>query len=318
MVTGENAGPDRDARYRHDSWYSLLLEVSMLSSYGILGVPAGERAGFRLAQLRAFMLLPIVVVLAWQLGMWAGKPGFAKALAGGGLVQSASSLPAGTVLPLQLENTVSIKEARPGQLLKARIMQAVPLPNGVTIATKAAVSGSIVSVEKDSDGTGVMVSLKFDRIDERNEGYAISTYLRAIASFNAVRAAQLPRTGADDGTPTGWADTMQIGGDIRFGDGGDVRNHAKQKVGKGVIGGVLVRVAANPAKGCDGAVNGDVNPKALWVFSADACGVYDLKGVKVAHTGKEAPAVGIMLHFEKEDMKLDVGTGILLRIAPQT
>src|SRR5208282_3670181 len=165
--------------------------ISMMSLHGILGVPAGEKASFRLAQLRAFLLLPIVAGLAWQLGASDGKPGFAKVRAGGGVVQSASSIPAGTVLPLQLENTVSTKEARPGQLLKARIMQTVPLPNGVTIATKATVSGSIVSVEKDSDGTGVMVTLKFDRIDERNEGYAISTYLRAIASFNAVRAAQL-------------------------------------------------------------------------------------------------------------------------------
>jgi hypothetical protein len=172
-------------------------------------------------------------------------------------------------------------------------------------------------VAKDEDGPGVKLTLKFNQVETKKETLTVVTYLRAIASYNAVRAAQTPRTGADGGTPTGWANTTQIGGDIRFGDGGIVRDRGKQKVGKGVIGGVLVHVKANAERGCDGPA-GDQRPQALWVFSADACGVYDLDGVTITRKGKGEPVGEFTLHFEKDDMKLEAGTAMLLRvIAPQ-
>ncbi|MGB2636776.1 MAG: hypothetical protein WAM58_22810 [Candidatus Acidiferrum sp.] len=219
---------------------------------------------------------------------------------------------------MRFEKEISVKEAQRGQAIEGKIMQDVPLPGNDKIPMKSTVRGSILSVEKDDDGSGVKVTLKFDQLETRKQTLKISTYLRAVASFRAVRSAQIPRTGADGGTPAGWGDTMQIGGDIRYGDGGPVVNHAKQKIGKGVSGGVLVHLSANPALACDGPVSGDNPLQALWVFSADACGVYDLQGVKIVHVGKGAPAGEITLHFEKDDMKLEAGTGILLRGAPQS
>jgi hypothetical protein len=142
----------------------------------------------------------------------------------------------------------------------------------------------------------------------------MNTSLRAMASYQAVRSAQMPLTGPDSGTPARWANTVQIGGDIRYGDGGLVRNRHKQQVGKGVNGGVLVHALANPNGGCEGPINGDDHLQALWVFSADACGVYDLKGVDIAHAGKSDPIGEITLHFEKDDMKLEAGTAMLLRV----
>ncbi len=233
-------------------------------------------------------------------------------------VEHLSSVPVGTVLPIRLGDTISVKEAQPGQAISAKIMQTVPLPKREAIPLKSEVKGSIVSVEKDQDGSGASVTVKFNKLEAGKETLAFSAYLRAIASSNAVRAAQTPFSGADAGTPSGWANTLQIGGDIRYGDGGMVRSRFKQKVGKGVIGGVLVHVNANPALGCDGPVNGDDRLQALWVFSSDACGVYDLKGVKIAHTGKGAPVGEFTLHLEKDDMKLEAGTAMLLRIvAPE-
>jgi hypothetical protein len=216
-------------------------------------------------------------------------------------------------LPVRLENNISLKVVQPGQPIEARIAQDVPLPGREKIPAKSVVKGSIVSVVKDGDGTGAKVTLKFSQIDDHKDFLKISASLRAIASFKAVRSAQTPFSGADAGTPNGWADTVQIGGDIRYGDGGTVRNRAKQKVGKGVSGGVLVHLRANPALGCDGPVNGDDHPQALWVFSADACGVYDLKGTRITHSGKSEPVGEITLHFEKDDAKLEAGTALLLR-----
>jgi hypothetical protein len=269
------------------------------------GSAAARRVGAQLNRFPVIILFITFAVLAWGL----------IALAGGHPVEN-PSIPIGTILPVRLDDTISLKDAQRGQAIAAKIAQDVPL-NRDKIPAKSAVKGSIISVEKDSDGPGIKLTLKFNQMESRKETLTMVTYLRAMASYNAVRAAQTPRSGADVGTPTGWADTVQIGGDIRYGDGGAVRNRAKQKVGKGVNGGVLVDVRANSELGCDGIVNGDVHPQALWVFSSDACGVYDLKGTKITHTGKGAPVGEITLYFEKEDAKLEGGTAMLLRVTAQ-
>jgi len=267
-------------------------------------------------------LVPAIVVLALmalacQLASWARNAGIPESAPRSGAVQNSTQIPVGTILPVRLENTISVKEAHTGEAVETRVPQDVPLPDREKIPMRSIVKGSILSVVKDSDGAGVKVTLKFNQIDDRKQTYAVATSLRAIASFYAVRSAQMSFTGADGGTPAGWATTAQIGGDIRYGDGGKVRNRAKQTVGKGVTGGVLVHVRANPALGCEGPVNGDDQPQALWVFSADACGVYDLKDTKIARTGKSTPIGEITLHFEKDDMKLESGTGMLLRVVSQ-
>jgi hypothetical protein len=176
------------------------------------------------------------------------------------------------------------------------------------------VVGRIVLVTKVGDGPGVDVSLRFEKIEYRKEMIPIAVSLRAMASYQAVRAAQTPFTGADNGTPAGWANTVQIGGDIRYGDGGEVRSRQKQKVGKGVIGGVLVHVFEQPGSECEGPVNGDDRLQALWVFSSDACGVYGMNGVKIVKTGKKEPVGGITLRFEKADMEISADDTMLLRV----
>jgi hypothetical protein len=272
-------------------------------NYGRLGGPCWA-AAFATAT---------ILIVSWQALSWAGGAEFAA----GGRVQSSPLVPGGTVLPIALEKTTTLKEAQAGQALEARIMQEVPLPSGEKIPLRSLVKGSIVSVGKEEDGLGVKLTLKFNQVETKKEALTVVTYLRAMASYDAARAAQIPRTGADGGTPAGWANTTQIGGDIRFGDGGEVRDRGKHKVGKGVTGGVMVYVKANPARGCEGPM-GDDRPQALWVFSADACGVYDLKDTTITRKGKGEPVGEFTLRFEKDDMKLEGGTAMLLRvIAPQ-
>src|SRR5271155_2976115 len=237
----------------------------------------------------------------------------------GGPAQSAHasssiSLPVGTILPVRLNKTISKDDAHVGQAIEAEIMQDVPLPNREKIHLHSHVSGTIVSVSA-AEGTGFQVALRFDKIEYHNEIIPMTTRVRAIASFLMVEAALLPPGGADVGTPTGWATTVQVGGDVRYGDGGEVVNRQKQKVGKGMNGGgVLVHVRAQAGSGCEGAVNGNDSLQALWVFSSDACGVYGFPGVQVIHDGTEAPIGVFTVSFEKSDTKIDEGSGMLLRV----
>jgi hypothetical protein len=277
---------------------------------------AKSRATWR-ARFAAAPFLMTVMVLLCQVAFWAREPGIPESAASSNAVQNSPQIPAGTILPVRLENTISIQDTHPGDAVEARIMQEVPLPNRKKIPYRSEVKGSIVSVVKDSDGAGVKVTLKFNHVEARDQALEVATSLRAVASYKAVRAAQMTLTGPDSGTPAGWGNTVQIGGDIRFGDGGEVRDRFKQKVGKGVRGGVLVQVRANPNGGCEGPFSGDDHPQALWVFSADACGAFDLRGIHITQSSKKAPIGEITLHFEKEGMKLESGTAMLLRVVTQ-
>jgi hypothetical protein len=245
-----------------------------------------------------------------QLAMWGGTSTF-EAVAPTE-VERIPALPAGTILPAQLEKPISVSEARSGEPIQARIMQDVPLPNREKLKARSVIKGLVVSAGSDSEDSGAKVTLKFDQIEDGQERLQVTTYLRAIASERAVQAAQVGRSGADTGSPSGWADTVLIGGDVRYGDGGVVTNKAKEKVGKGVLGGVLVHVRANPARGCDGAPKGEDILQALWIFSSDACGVYDLAGVKIARFGRGTPIGEITLHFEQERAQLEADTAMLL------
>jgi hypothetical protein len=233
-------------------------------------------------------------------------------------IEGVAPIPVGTILPVELETVLSAKGAHAGEVIKARIAQDVPLPDHGKISRRSSLKGSILAARKDDSGTGTSLTLSFQEIENRGQSLSIVTTLRAIATYDSVVAAQLPFAGANQGTPSGWATTMQIGGDVRYGDGGPVQDRNKQTVGKGVLGGgVLVSAQANPSLGCEGGVNGDDHPQALWVFSSDACGVYGLKGLQITEKGNNAPLGEIVLHFEKQDMKLKWGAGMLLRVGAE-
>ena len=229
-------------------------------------------------------------------------------------VQTSSQLPVGLILPARLNDTLKVKDLQKGTILEFRVMQDIPLPDRDKIPMKSLVRGSVVNAIKDSDGPGVNIALAFTQIVNKDQNFSTATSLRAIASYMAVRDAQTPLNGIDAGSPAGWANTVQIGGDIRYGDGGPVRNRHRQRVGKGVLGGVLVHVSANPSLGCDGPIKGEDYLQALWVFSSDACGVYGMKEVKLSHSGNSEPVGEFTLHFEKDDMKLDAGTAFLFEV----
>jgi hypothetical protein len=265
------------------------------------------KSGFTVAVVVAVILTACAIVFAANTKAPGSSPLRAP-------VEGTEQIPVGTILPVGLENSIKLQEARKGDAIGARIMQDVPLPEGGKIRTRSKVAGAIDSVERDAAGSGVNLSFHFDRVELGGKTVPIVTSLRAMASYRAVRAAQMPLTGADSGTSAGWGTTVLIGGDIRFGDGGRVRNRSKQVVGKGVTGGVLVHVHAQPAGGCEGPVNGDDHAQALWVFSSDACGVYDWKDAKIVHNGKSEPVGEITLGLRKGDMKLESGTAMLLRV----
>ncbi len=226
---------------------------------------------------------------------------------------AANSLPAGTVLPVRLNATLSSAKSTPGKTITARLMQNVPLSDGLTIHAGAKVIGHVVGVAPASNRGPASITMQFDALETRGHKIPITTNLRAIASFVAVEQAQIPLMGPDRGTPEDAFTTDQIGGETVYRGGGPVEG-ATGKVGEPVNGGVLSRLNANPDRGCRGAINSNDSPQPLWVFSSDACGAYSLPNLTIRHAGRSNTAGQITLESKKGNVEVRSGAGILLRV----
>lgn len=223
-------------------------------------------------------------------------------------------IPNGTILPARLDHGFAARNVHAGQTITARIMQAVPLPGGGNIPAGATVSGKILSITPAVNGSAESVSLSFDQLIFDHQKFAISVDLRALASFMEVNLAQVPDQALGFGTPATWADRTQIGGDSVYGADGEVTDRQNHPVGKALYSGVLVHVRTQPGAVCRGPLDGDDRLQALWVFSSDACGVYGMRGVSIAHAGREEPAGVITLAAPAGHLNVRAGSGMLLRV----
>ena len=220
-------------------------------------------------------------------------------------------IPAGTILPVQLNSSLNSRKSKPGQRITARIMQDVPLPSGRKIPAGAKLKGHVEAVKAASQGQGGQITLRFDQLKFAHQTIPITTTLRALASMMEVEDAQTPPTGPDRGTPWAWATRNLIGGEVAYGEGGPV-DRGTEQVGRALADGVLAPVRANTQRGCpDG---GGTQPQALWVFSSDACGVYGLDEVKISHAGRTRPIGVVTLTSKEGAINIRSGSGLLLRV----
>jgi hypothetical protein len=223
-----------------------------------------------------------------------------------------NAIPAGTILPLQLNSSLNSRRSKPGQVVTARVMQDVPLASGGRIRAGSKAIGRVLDVSEAKNGMGARVSLRFDTLEVSKQRISMSTNLRALASMMEVEDAHIPKTGPDHGTPEDAWTTVQVGGNVVYRGGGPVAN-GLNVVGTPTTNGVLVRVAAKPGSRCRGDLGND-QLQALWVFSADACGTYGFEDLTIAHAGRSDPVGEITLTSEKKSIDVRGGSGLLLRV----
>ena len=228
------------------------------------------------------------------------------------------TIPPGTVIPARLNGTLSFHNARPNQNISARVMQDVPLPNGLKIREGARISGHVVEVRPGKQGTNPSISFTFDHIRVSKHGIPvpITMNLRALASFTAVEEAGIPLRGMGEGDSWDARTTVQIGGDTVYWGGGPVVG-SNGIVGKPINGSdsnVIADISAKPGTSCRGAFVGNQGEQAVWVFSSDACGVYGLSGLRIIHAGRTEPIGLIELSSGRDGAKIPSGSGMLLRI----
>jgi hypothetical protein len=231
------------------------------------------------------------------------------------VAKSSLAIPPGTILPVHLNGTILSAKSKPGQEITGRIMQDIPLSPGARIREGSKVVGHIGEVTPATTGTRARISLQFDKLISAHQTISITTNLRAIAGFMEVRDAQAP-LGAGESNDNQWLTTVQVGGEVAYGESGPVTSgeNANVVVGKLIKGGLVGRVRAKEGTECRGAIDGNDNPQALWVFSSDACGVYGIEHVSIAHAGRTDPVGVIVLASESGNLKIASGAGMLLRV----
>ena len=239
-----------------------------------------------------------------------------QATAAEGTNDGSLAIPAGTILPVRLNSTISRNNSRAGQVITGRIMQDVPLSPGERIRAGSKVTGHIVEWIPASNGVQVRVSLQFDKLIFSHQIISMTTNLRAMAGFMQIEEAQTPPIGPGESDVYRWLTTVQVGGDVVYGDGGPVTtdDNPDQIVGKKVSNGVLGKVRAKEGTQCRGAIDGNDGPQALWVFSTDACGIYGIAHLSIAHAGRTDPIGVITLASDTSNLKIAGGTGMLLRV----
>jgi hypothetical protein len=223
------------------------------------------------------------------------------------------SIPAGTVIPVALHGSLSTKKSTPGQVVKARVMQEIPLGEGRKVRAGAYVQGKVISVTPAANGSGATITFEFTQLVMSRTAEPITTNLRALASIVEVNSARVPQYD-DRGSSSYVNTTWQIGGETVYRGGGHVMD-GRMIVGEPVGDeGVLGRVRASSDGNCGGTVEGENRMQALWLFSSDACGVYGYRRVKIEHAGRTSPLGEITLKTERGDINIRGGSGMLLRV----
>jgi len=224
------------------------------------------------------------------------------------------SIPDGTILPVKLNSSLNSRKTKAGQKISATLAQDVPLASGSKIHARSKLTGHVIAVTPAGKGAGAQLTFQFDTLQVAGQPISVTTDLRALASMMEVFEAQLPKTGADRGTPeNAWA-TEQIGGETDYHGGWPV-THGPEVVGQSLLsGGVLARVSSKIGSKCRGEIADNNQPQALWVFASDACGTYGFEDLSIAHAGRTAPVGQIVLTSEKRDIDIRGGSGFLLRV----
>lgn len=224
-------------------------------------------------------------------------------------VAAQTVLPAGTILPVRLDTGLNAAKAHPGQQIRATVMQNIP---GTPIRRRAKILGHVLRASSSKHGSS-QLEVAFDSVRVHGAMLPLKADLRAVAGFMTVEEAKMPDEMADRATPPEKANTTQIGGDQVYRAGGPVVEDSV-RVGKPTPYGVLVLPQSHSGQPCHGIAKNSSSPQAFWLFSADACGVYGLSGLRIEHAGRTLPVGTIILAREKGNLNLSQGTGLLLRI----
>ena len=222
----------------------------------------------------------------------------------------AITLPAQTTIPVIFTHTENAAKAKAGDVVTAKTMQVVVLPNGDQLPKGSMVTGHIVEARPFKfDDTpyaaqqASYLSIKIDQVGKDGTGPVVTT-VRALADPISVEEALTPH-GIDEtdypGTVTliGGAHYSPVDKHVTYGAEDDIVAYNKKQ---GVFAHLLPGGADCP---------GTQTEQAVGVFSPDACGLYGFGSV---HLSEDTASGTFRLASTHRTVVLYAGSAALLQV----
>jgi hypothetical protein len=223
----------------------------------------------------------------------------------------ASTLPGETTIPVVFTHTENSAKAKAGDVVTAKTMQVVLLPNGDQLPKGSLVVGHIVEARPFKfDDTpyaaqqASYLSIKIDQVGNKSGPRSVVTSVRALADPISVKEALSPH-GIDEtdypGTVTlvGGAHYSPIDRHVTDGPDDDVVGYNKKQ---GVFAHLLPGGASCP---------GTQTEQSVGIFSPDACGLYGFGSV---HLSEDSASGTFRLASAHHTVVLYAGSAALLQV----
>ena len=223
----------------------------------------------------------------------------------------AQQLPAGTVIPITLNDGLDADKLEAGKKIDGEVAQEISTSAGVKIKRGSRINRHIVSATKPG-ASGSNIAVRFDEIEAEGQTIPVNLGVIAIASMMEVAQAKLPiGSTSNRNLENDWV-TRQVGGDVVRRGQGKVFSRA------GVTGtwlegsAVRIKLVPGPSAGCVGGPAYEAE-QAAWIFSSGACGTYGLDKLTIASSG-DKPPVGDIVLKSPNMVKVSKGSAWLLTV----
>jgi len=222
----------------------------------------------------------------------------------------AITLPAQTTIPVIFTHTVDSAKAKAGDVVTAKTMQVVLLPNGEqlpkgTLVTAHVVDARAFKFDQTPYATqqASYLSIQIDQILDKGVSSPVATSVRALASAQTVGEALTPQRMDETDSPgmmvlVGGGHYSPVGKRVTAGSEDDIVGYNKKQ-------GVFARLLPG-GFGCEGTQT----EQSVAIFSPDACGLYGFVSVRLSAKGDGT----FRLESTHYTVKLYAGSAALLQV----
>ena len=204
-------------------------------------------------------------------------------------------VPPGSTLPVRVEHTLNAKHAQPGKVVKARLIQRVPLADGRYLPTGTELVGSVTTL------SAAQLGITWSELRLHTAAEPVRVKLVAAADSFDVEQTRIPLGGPTKST-SDWT-TEQIGGDEIYGINvpAKVYDRYSQPVGRADGTGVYAPPLAP-----------GLPERAMGPFSTTAAGLYDMPELTVMSAGDGSSPM--LLGLAGSTWRLRANSALLLQV----
>ncbi len=230
----------------------------------------------------------------------------------------AAALPPSTAIPVLFTHTIEAGKAKPGDVVAAKTMQLVRLPDGQILPKGIAVVGHVIDSRSFvfnpapyATQQPSYIFIHFDRIVAKGLDIPLNVSVRALANTIVSYEASTPHY-ADETDSRGTM--VQIGGDQYSPVGKELLSSDGDVVGYIRSHGVFARLIANEylTRYAGFRCSSTNTEQSVAIFSASACGLYSFDSIYMPDNGRDGGT--FRLESRRQTVKLYAGSAALLQV----